>query len=167
MSKKHGQNIAQQEIVAQMIDYQKQNVPVHTWDKQVSSYMLDIIDNKEIEYNAGHFMSTNIYTVQEDSSLDLVKAIFDWKNIHHLPVENAEGKLSGIITDGLVKIESEENKNAYAEDIMNRAVISVNQNTRIEDVVNILLHNNLSGVPVVRDEKLVGIITRNDIPSFF
>lgn len=167
LSKKHGQNIAKQEIVAQMIDYQKQNIPVHTWDKQVSSYMLDIIDNKEIEYNAGHFMSTNIYTVQEDSSLDLVKAIFDWKNIHHLPVENAEGKLSGIITDGLVKIESEENKNAYAEDIMNRAVISVNQDTRIEDVVNILLHNNLSGVPVVRDEKLVGIITRNDVPSFF
>jgi CBS domain-containing protein len=167
LSKKHGHSIAKQEIVAQMIEYQKQNIPVHDWDKQVSSYMLDIIDNKEIEYNAGHFMSTNIHTVQEETSLDLVKAIFEWKNIHHLPVENNEGKLSGIITDGLVKKESEENKHVYAEDIMNTAVISVNQDTKIEDVVDILMANNLSGVPVVRHDKLVGIITRNDIPSFF
>ena len=167
LSKKHGQNIAKQEIVAQMIEYQKQNVPVHTWDKQISSYMLDIIDNEEIEYNAGHYMSTSIHAVQEDSSLELVKAIFKWKNIHHLPVEDKEGKLSGIITDGLVKKESVENKNVYAEDIMNKAVISVNKDTKIEEVVTTLKENNLSGVPVVRNEKLVGIITRNDIPSFF
>ena len=166
LSKRHGHNTAKQEIVAQMIDYQKQNLPVHSWDKQVSSYMLDLVDNKQIVYTAAHFMSTNIFAVKEDTSIDLVKAIFKWKNIHHLPVENKEGKLSGIITDGQIKKEMSGDKNIYAEDIMNKNVLSINGDTEIEEVKLVLLENNLSGIPVIRDEKLVGIITRNDIPNF-
>ena len=166
LSLKHSQNIAKQEIVAQMIEYQKQNVPVHEWDKQISSYMLDIIDNKQIEYTAAHFMSTKIFAVREDTSLDFVKAIFKWKNIHHLPVENKDGLLTGIITDGLLNKHKEENSNQFAADIMKRDVISIDRDTKIEQVISILENNQLSGVPVVRNQKLVGIITKNDLIGF-
>ncbi|HRF37976.1 MAG TPA: CBS domain-containing protein, partial [Saprospiraceae bacterium] len=43
-------------------------------------------------------MITDVYTVQEEEPLCLVKSIMEWKNIRHLPVENAEGDLTGLVT---------------------------------------------------------------------
>jgi CBS domain-containing protein len=51
-----------------------------------------------------------------------------------------------------------------AKDIMTKKVITVNQDTSIEELSELLLGNNISGVPVVdNDGKVVGIVTEGDI----
>ncbi len=51
-----------------------------------------------------------------------------------------------------------------AKDIMTKKVITVNQDTSIEELSELLLDNNISGVPVVDNEgKVVGIATEGDI----
>lgn len=48
------------------------------------------------------------------------------------------------------------------KDIMTKEVITVDPETRIDEVAHILTRNKIHGVPVVTDGKLVGIIVEND-----
>lgn len=48
-------------------------------------------------------------------------------------------------------------------DVMNPNVVTVRPDTTIRDCIKLLRENKISGVPVVTDEDLVGIVTENDI----
>lgn len=50
-----------------------------------------------------------------------------------------------------------------AKDIMTTDVITVDPETSIKDAANIMSEHGISGLPVVRDNKLVGIVTENDL----
>jgi len=51
-----------------------------------------------------------------------------------------------------------------AKDIMTEKVITINQDASIKELSELLLENNISGVPVVgNDGKIVGIATEGDI----
>jgi CBS domain-containing protein len=50
-------------------------------------------------------------------------------------------------------------------DVMNPNVISVKPDTTIRECIKLLRENKISGVPVVTDKDLVGIVTENDILS--
>lgn len=53
-----------------------------------------------------------------------------------------------------------------AKDVMTSDVITVRQNTTIEELARIFIESKISGVPVVDDESdLIGIVTENDLIS--
>ena len=55
-----------------------------------------------------------------------------------------------------------------AKDVMTEKVISVTEDTPIYDAVEILVENNISGIPVITDDRtLVGILTEKDVLSLF
>ena len=46
----------------------------------------------------GQFMSTDLFTVQPDDLIDLAASVMDWRHIRHVPVENQQGRLVGLVT---------------------------------------------------------------------
>ncbi|MCE5330274.1 CBS domain-containing protein [bacterium] len=51
-----------------------------------------------------------------------------------------------------------------AKDIMTENVVTINQEASIKELSELLLDNNISGVPVVNDDgKMVGIATEGDV----
>ncbi len=50
-----------------------------------------------------------------------------------------------------------------AKDIMAKDVITVNRDTTVEEVAKILTENKISGLPVLDNGKLVGIVTEGDL----
>jgi len=48
-------------------------------------------------------------------------------------------------------------------EVMNSKVVTVEEDTPVAEVAEIMQHKKINRVPVVRNKKLVGIITRNDI----
>jgi CBS domain-containing protein len=50
-------------------------------------------------------------------------------------------------------------------DVMNPTVISVTPDTTVRECIKLFRENNISGVPVVADKNIVGIITENDLLS--
>lgn len=51
-----------------------------------------------------------------------------------------------------------------ARDIMNKNIITIQEDAAIEEVADILTKNNISGAPVVNKEgKLVGMVTEGDL----
>ena len=57
----------------------------------------------------------------------------------------------------------EELQNSKIEKVINRDVISVDENMTITEIASIMIHNNVNRIPVVKKGKLVGIISRGDI----
>lgn len=84
-----------------------------------------------------------------------------------LPVINNDNKVVGVITefDIIRAIKAGKNiRNLTAEDIMTKNPITVNEDTPVNEIVDILETKNIIRVPVVdKYSKLIGIVSRRDI----
>lgn len=83
-----------------------------------------------------------------------------------MPVTETGGKVIGIITelDLLSAVaDGKELVKTTVEEIMSREVVTVNPDTPVIEIVQIMRDKNLLRVPVVKENKLVGIVSRSDI----
>ena len=113
-----------------------------------------------------HVMSMRLFTVDENDLADLASEIMKWKNIHHLPVENKKGDLAGLITWTQIE-EYKKNKDykndSIVADIMMKNVYIVKPETKILEALHHMKTNNVTCLPVVQENDLVGVITIKDI----
>lgn len=165
-SKKQKANIANRALVSSMIDYQKDNVPVSEWKCQ-SFHRIYQSTKEKNNIRVKHLMATDLYSVSQETSLELIKSIFDWKKIRHLPIENNKGEVVGLITDGMISKAARTNPNAqFAEDLMLTDVIFANKEMEINEFKQYLKKINLKGLPVCYHKKLIGMITETDINNY-
>lgn len=54
-------------------------------------------------------------------------------------------------------------RNLLVRDIMSSPLISVDADTDVSDVIDLMLKKNISSVPVMQDGKIAGIVTRNSL----
>jgi len=111
-------------------------------------------------------MSTDLCTVSIDDPVDLAANLMDWLGIHHLPVENSQKELVGLITAGkLLKYYNEpklvKSKLSLGE-IMTTDVLTIEPNTPIAEAISLMRKNKVGSLPVTRNNKLVGIVTEHD-----
>ncbi len=123
-----------------------------------------------------NIMSKAVVTVEMDSSLKVVKEIFDNVSFHHLPVVNGE-KLVGVISDrdlhkalnpniGTVTETLRDTAvlNKKAHQIMTREPVTLPLDADIADAIDIFNEQTISCIPVVNDKfKPVGILSWRDI----
>lgn len=102
----------------------------------------------------------NVATVSPDQSLEEVKRISLTKSFTGFPVIEGD-KFIGIITNRDVR--SIESNDAKVRDAMNRNVITASENIDIEEAKRIMNKNKIEKLPVLSDDKLVGLITLKDI----
>lgn len=111
-------------------------------------------------------MNRNVLTISADSECKSAIEIFVVKNIAALPVVDKQRELKGILceTDMLRPTD-------YARkvgEIMTREVVSVDEDTPLESMIRLFQHRKLRCIPVLgKDGKLVGIVGRKDILSYY
>ena len=125
-------------------------------------------------------MTLDPITIDPDVTLLKALEIMGKNHFHRLPVVK-DGRLVGLITEGLVNENSgKENTSlaiyelnyllsrTYAKDIMITDVRTVSPDAWIEDAAEIMLQNEINVLPVVDgDKKVVGIITEKDLFKAF
>jgi acetoin utilization protein AcuB len=121
-------------------------------------------------------MSRYPLTISPEESLsDAHKYMLDQK-VRHLPVVKSDDKMIGLITeDDLLKAEpsSATSLNVWeihyllmevkVKAVMVKNVITTTEDTPIEEAAHLMLDHKIGCLPVIRDDKLVGIITESDI----
>ncbi|MCD6362951.1 MAG: CBS domain-containing protein [Synergistetes bacterium] len=121
-------------------------------------------------------MTLNPITVKPDVAFqDALKLLRD-KGVRRLPVVNDEGKLVGIITEKDLLYASPSKATTLdvwelsyllsklkVEDIMTKEVITISDDTPIEEAAKVMADKKVGALPVMRDGELVGIITETDI----
>jgi len=124
----------------------------------------------------GRIMNTYLMTIPPDTSLQKAKEIIDEKRINHLLVVDKNGDLIGIVSDRDIKQTSASPATTLsvhelnylltqltAEQIMSKKIITISPGTTIERAALIMQKNRINALPVIEDEKLVGIITSSDV----
>ena len=102
-------------------------------------------------------------TIGRDLAVKLLSGMYSG-----LPVVDNNGKVIGVVSEfDLLKALKEGKKleQVTAEDIMSKNPICVSENTPVEEVIDLMMKHNIIRVPVVRNDNLVGVISRCDILS--
>jgi CBS domain-containing protein len=126
-------------------------------------------------YQVLEWMTPHPITISPQTTLPQVRKLMHDRKIRRLPVMD-NGQLIGIVTmsDVLRAMPSEASAlNAFeinylldkltASQFMTRQVITVEPTTTVRDAAMIMLTRKISGLPVVKQGVMVGIITESDI----
>ncbi|MBC2843907.1 CBS domain-containing protein [Winogradskyella flava] len=150
---------ALQNITAFMHKHQLKEQTVDEWD------LFDPDDNLKIDISriVKHNMNTKMLLVDQKDSLELVSNIMKWKNIHHLPVINKNKELTGLLTwTDLIKL-GDKDLHLCVKDVMTRNLITISQEAPLEEAEELMRVHKINCLPVVRNKKLLGILTSNDL----
>lgn len=140
---------------------------------------------------AKDIMTTDVITVKPATTIEELARIFMEHKISGVPVINDDGDLMGIVTendlisqnkrlhiptvvrlfDAFVVLESpdkieKEIKKMVAitvDDISEKKVITVNEDTSVEDIATIMSEKKVHLIPVVEGKKIRGIVGKMDL----
>ena len=151
-------------LTAATAKHQLDGKPVHTWP------LASLGDSGAWERNyqtVGQYMVTDLYTVQEDELIDLAATIMDWERVRHVPVEDSEHRLVGVVSyRELLRMLTDQEKTTETVSVgsvMRRDPICVTPQTTTLEAIEIMRKHSISCLPVTTpDRKLVGIVTEQD-----
>lgn len=151
-------------VAREMLMRQTTGDPVHRWPVLEAS---ESDDWSQSHQTVGQFMATDLFTVRPDDLVDLAASVMTWRHIRHVPVENAEGRLVGLVshrallkllTRGVTATESP----VTVREIMTPAPLTVSSTTPTLEAMEIMRQNRVGCLPVLDDGRLVGIVTSYD-----
>jgi len=123
------------------------------------------------------WMTTDVVSVDEETSMMKASIIMKEKKIRSLPVVNKKGKVIGIVSDRDLKDAAPSKATTLdvyelnyllssmkIKDIMTKNVVFVRPDETVEFAAILMLENRISSLPVLNsNDKLVGIITQTDV----
>lgn len=121
-------------------------------------------------------MSTPIITVAPEMPIMEALNLMKTKNIRRAPVVDGKGKLVGIVSDKDLLNAGPSQATSLSvweinyligkitvNKVMAKTVLSVTEDTPIEEAARIMVDNKVGGLPVMKDKAIVGIITESDL----
>lgn len=119
-------------------------------------------DNFLVHLKAGDVMQSQVETVNPDMTVTQLLELMSASHHRGFPVVK-DDRLLGIVTQSdLGKVKSDKSQITIAE-IMTRNPVTINGEASLTDVLYLLNRYGLSRLPVLENNRLVGIITRTDI----
>jgi len=128
----------------------------------------------------GEKMTKNPVTVFQNASIDEALDIMHKARVRRLPVVDKKGRMVGIVSElDLLKVSPSPAttlsiyeipyllSKIKLKDIMTRDVITVTEDTPLEEAARIMADHKIGGLPVLRGSELVGIITETDLFKIF
>jgi acetoin utilization protein AcuB len=125
-------------------------------------------------------MTKRPITISEDDSIDRGLGLMRSEKVRRLPVVGRHGKLVGIVSEKDLLYASPSPATSLSiyeipyllsrikmRDLMTKEVIAVTEDTPLEEAARIMADHKIGGLPVMRDDKLVGIITETDMFKIF
>ena len=125
-------------------------------------------------------MSGHPFTITPDASLHNALSAMREHKVRRLPVLDEKGKLVGIVLEKDLLYASPSPATSLSvwelnylvskitvEELMSRDVVTVDDDCPIEEAARIMVDSNIGGLPVMRGDRLVGMITESDLFKVF
>lgn len=149
-------------LVAAMVQRQQSGRPVADWERA----RLEEADTGHNYLRVDQYMATDLFTVQPDDPVEIVANLMSWERIRHIPVEDKEHKLIGLVgyrsvmrflAGGGSIIDTP------VSEIMKKQLTTVTPDTPTLDALRLMRRTRIGCLPVVQDDRLVGILTEEDL----
>lgn len=125
-------------------------------------------------------MSHPVITIHPEASMQDALKLMKAEHVRRLPVVDKRGLMVGIVTEANLDKASPSEATTLSvweirelvsrvkvEKIMTREVITVDADTPIEEAARVMADCHISGLPVMHEDKLVGLITETDLFKIF
>lgn len=152
-------------LTASTVRQQKEGRPVFEWE----TASLDEAGGWKNHYMlVEQFMTTDLFTVNEDEPIDLVASLMDWERIRHVPVEDHQDRLVGLVSYRSLIHLLAQGEFAKRDDpipvseVMKRDLVTVDPGTTTLEAVKLMKGKGIGSLPVVKDGHLIGIVTERD-----
>lgn len=163
MDKRAKPNVRMRTLTAEMKANQEARIPLHEWKLAVIPEKSEWIDNyKTVE----QFMAVDLFTVRPQDILDLAASLMHWRHVRHVPVEDDGGHLIGIVSHrDLIELLAKgkfTSAPVQVSDIMKTDLVTVKPDTPTLQALALMRERDIGCLPVVKDGRLVGIVTAHD-----
>ena len=124
-------------------------------------------------------MTKNVITLNRKDDLETAERLFKSKKIRHIPVVSGAAIIGMLSYTDLLRIsfadsigddEFDVDTTVYnmftIEQVMAKNLVSVKSSATIKEVAEILAKKEFHALPIVDDEKLVGIVTTTDLINY-
>ena len=117
------------------------------------------------------FMTTDVFTVLPEEPLALTGYMMDWKTIRHVPVEDGQGRLVGLLssldvirhlTRRFIADADDFDTEATVGELMQSAPLVVSPRATIREAIEMMRRDGVECLPVVEEGELVGIVSEHD-----
>jgi CBS domain-containing protein len=114
---------------------------------------------------AQQVMHRKVVSVSSNATVEETIRLLRQLDISGAPVVDGDGMLVGIISDfALLGIVYEpEIRTAPVAELMTRDVLTVDEQTPLNEIADLFIRHRIRRVPVVRDGRLVGVVSRPDL----
>lgn len=138
---------------------------------------------------AKDIMTREVISVHADASVEDAIKLMAENHVSGLPVVDGGNRVVGIITENDVLLKDEiplhaprmalfgwyvvpdeliakayrEARGARVDDAMTRKVVTFDEEADISDIARLMVARKINRVPITRDDKLVGVVSRADI----
>ncbi len=154
-------------LTASMVEQQKNGLPVSDW---ALAEFCTSQDWRESYRTVGQFMATDLFTVRPDDIVDFAASLMEWRYVRHVPVEDDAGRLLGLVSHRqLLRLvargadKGDDGEPVMVRDIMRPDPKTVSPETTTVEAIRLMRENRLSCLPVVENDRLVGLVTEYDL----
>jgi CBS domain-containing protein len=152
-------------LTAGMMSRQTGGTPVHDW----TPARLEEAGGWTRTYlRVDQYMNTRPVTVNEDELLDLAAFVMDREGIRHIPVEDREHRLVGLLSYRCL-LRSLAERGSFAanpavpvREVMEHDPVTVSPDTTTLEAIELMRGRRVSCLPVVEGDRLVGLVTERD-----
>ena len=115
-------------------------------------------------------MSRPAITIRSNQDYKAALALMQEKSLHHLPVVNSNGELSGMAAERDLLIAATQYLQSPVEigDVMHRGVTAVTPDATAAKAARLMLSQRIGSLPVVNAAgEVIGIVTETDVLKAF
>ncbi|MBM4264431.1 MAG: CBS domain-containing protein [Deltaproteobacteria bacterium] len=110
---------------------------------------------------AKDIMTRDIITVNPTMTVKTLAMTLIKNQISGAPVAGKNGKIVGVVSEADIVAK----KGKTVSDIMSKKIISVSEETPVEELAQLMTTHAIKRLPVMNGDKVVGIVSRADIVS--
>ncbi len=152
-------------LTAALAERERTGEPVHRWSLAEFEEAGDWTPSyRRVE----QYMTTDLITVGVNEPVELVARLMDWHNIHHIPVEDEQHILLGLMSHRSLLRHMASREPTQADvptpvgEIMQRDLITVRPNTPTLEAIELMKAKRIGCLPVTVERRLVGVVTEHD-----
>ena len=136
--------------------------PVHEWELADLDAREDWLDDFR---TVSQIMTTDLFTVHPEDLVDLAASVMDWEHIRHVPVEDSDGSLVGVLSHRAVLrlvARGRAGGPVAVRDLMETDMVTTTPEASALEAIELMRSGGVACLPVVKDGHLVGILTEHD-----
>ena len=115
-------------------------------------------------------MCRNVVCANPETTVSEVAKLMEKRHVGSIPVCTEDGKIVGIVTDRDIVLRSIANDKDVQQtpisEIMTTKVIKTSPETDVEAIAGIMADNQVRRMPVIEDDKVVGMITLANLAQY-